>query len=72
MRMKEWICVIAIVALVAGCGGSQRKANRTEAKVNNERLDLVEDYKKCMEDAGDDEVAWEACDSYLKAAEALH
>ena len=71
MGMKECICILAPVTLVAGCGGAQRKANRSEAKVNNERLDLVEDYKKCMEDAGDDKAAWEACDSYLKAAEAL-
>ena len=69
--MKECICVLAVVILVAGCGSAQRKVNKSEAEVNKERLSLVEDYQKCIKKAGDDAEASEACDSYLNAAEAL-
>ena len=53
------------------CGGSERRANKAQTKVHNERLKLVEDYKKCVKKAGDDNAKIEACDQYLKAAEAL-
>ena len=53
------------------CGGSERRANKAQANVHNERLKLVEDYKKCVKKAGDDNAKIEACDQYLKAAEAL-
>ena len=71
MRVKQCICVLAIAALVAGCGGAERKANKSQVKVNKERLSLIEDYKKCIKKAGKDETKAEACDTYRKAAEAL-
>jgi hypothetical protein len=41
---------------------------RQESK---ERLELVDKYKTCVKDASDDAQKIEACDSHLKAAEAL-
>jgi hypothetical protein len=70
------VCILAVV--VVACGSSARRANRATAKAANsqskvaeERLKLVEDYKKCIEKAGEDKSKIEACDSYLKAAESL-
>ena len=71
MRVAQCVCVIAIVALVAGCGSSQRKVNKSEIAVNEERLSLIEDYNKCIKKAGKDEAKADACDNYRKAAEAL-
>jgi hypothetical protein len=71
MGVKQWVCVLAIMALVAGCGSAQRKVNKSQAAVNKERLSLIEDYNKCIKKAGKDEAKAEACDTYRKAAEAL-
>jgi outer membrane biogenesis lipoprotein LolB len=71
MKVKQCLCVLAITLLIAGCGSAERKANKSVAKVNNERLSLIKDYEKCIKKAGEDEVKSEACDTYLKAADAL-
>jgi len=72
MNIKVWICVLAIAVLAAGCGSGQRKVNKSEAAINQERLSLIEDYKKCIKKAGKDEEKVEACESYRKAAESLN
>lgn len=71
MKVKQCVCVLAITLLIAGCGSAERKANKSVAKVNNERLSLIKDYEKCIKKAGEDEVKSEACDTYLKSADAL-
>ena len=71
MKIKQCICVLAITVLVACCGGSQRKVNKSEAAVNKKSLSLIEDYEKCIKKAGDDPVKAEPCERYRKAAEAL-
>jgi hypothetical protein len=66
------VFVLALVmGLALGCASPQDKAYKAQGKVHKERLKLVDEYKKCLQKAGDDKTAIEACDSYLKAAEAL-
>lgn len=68
------ICIFLfalIVGLTLGCASPQDKAYKAEEKVHNERLKLVEQYQQCLKDAGDDKLKSEACEQYLKAAEAL-
>jgi hypothetical protein len=66
------VCVLAITLLIAGCGGNaERRSNKSSAAINNERISLIRSYEKCIKKAGKDEVKSEACDSYLKSAEAL-
>ena len=71
MRVKQFICMFTIALLITSCGGAERKANKSVAAVNKEKLSLVEDYQKCMKKAGTDEARAEACETYRKAAEAL-
>jgi len=71
MKVKQCVCVFAVIVMISGCGNADRRANKSVAKVNNERLSLIKSYEKCVKKAGDDEVKSEACDSYLKSAEAL-
>jgi len=73
MRILRWAGMAAVVALLLGCGssGAQKRAYKSQSKVHQERLNLVDEYKKCLNKAGDDNLKIEACDSYLKAAEAL-
>ena len=61
----------SVLLFTLGCASSQDKAYKAQEKVHKERLKLIEDYKKCLQKAGSDKAAAEACDSYLKAAEAL-
>jgi hypothetical protein len=71
MIAKQCVCIFAITLLIAGCGNSERRANKSTAAVNNERISIIKKYEKCIKNAGDDEVKSEACDTYLKSAEAL-
>lgn len=78
MKVHYFVLAFLILFLVSGCGGAKRKANKSQAKVNEtieeineKRLDMIEEYEKCIKKAGSDATAAEQCDSYLKAAEAL-
>jgi outer membrane biogenesis lipoprotein LolB len=78
MKLQKILILVTVVLIMIGCGMSERRANRATAKsadyqtkVSKERLKLIDDYKKCVEKAGEDKEKIEGCDSYLKAAEAL-
>ncbi len=71
MRLSYVMCGMVVAALVVGCGSSQRKVNKSEAESNNERVSLIEDYKKCIKKAGDDEAKAAACERYRAAADSL-
>ena len=57
--------------IMTACSSSQDKAYKAQEKVHKERLELVGQYQNCLEKAGDDKEKTEACDQYLRAAEAL-
>ena len=68
------ICIFVVafvVGLTLACSSPQDRAYQAQEKVHKERLKLVDEYKKCLEKAGADKEKTEACDQYLKAAEAL-
>jgi hypothetical protein len=71
MKVKQCVCVLAVTLLIAGCGNAERRESKSAAAVNNERISLIRSYEKCLKKAGDDEAKSEACDTYLKSAEAL-
>ncbi len=60
-----------VLIWLAGCSSPQDRAYEAQEKVHEERLQLIDDYKACLKKAGDDKQKTEACDQYLKAAEAL-
>lgn len=71
--MKHFhIAALPIVLIwLVGCSSPQDRAYKAQEKVHKERLELVDDYKACLKEAGDDQLKTESCDHYLKAAEAL-
>jgi len=78
MEFMKILGVAAFIALVAGCSSPQDKAAKAQQgsyeeqqRVSKQRLDLVSKYQQCVKDAGDNQQKAAACDSYLKAAEAL-
>ena len=70
--------IFLILGMVSACSTPEEKAHKAQAKsynaqekIHKERLKLVDDYKKCLEKAGEDKTKVEACDQHLRAAEAL-
>jgi len=71
MKNLKVFLLVFLVVLMGACQAPERRAYRAETRVQEERLKLVDEYKKCLNQAGEDNEKVEACDSYLKAAEAL-
>lgn len=62
----------------SSCGISSGRANRATRKaakaqenVSKEKLKLIDQYQKCIKKAAGDPQKEAACESYLKASEAL-
>ena len=78
MRLVMTIACLGLAGLMSGCGSSARQADRAQERayeaqerIAEQRLELVDKYQDCVEDAGGDHTKVVACESYLKAAEAL-
>lgn len=71
MRLVSILLIGFLLVTTLACSGAQKKAYKAQEAVHKERLRLVEEYKKCLKKAGDDTEKTEACDSYLRSAEAL-
>ena len=71
MKSITVVVLSLVVGLTLACSSPQDKAYKAQERVHKERLKLVDEYKKCIQKAGDDTEKVEACDQYLKAAEAL-
>lgn len=71
MSFKHCICILSIACVAAGCGSAERKANKSQARVNEERLSLIDEYQKCVKKAGDNQEEADTCETLRKSAEAL-
>jgi len=78
MRLMKILTFALLVGLLGACSNpqkdaakAQKGASEAQEEIARERLDLVDKYKGCVEKAAGDNMKVEACDSYLKAAEAL-
>ena len=71
MKLSLFFLLPIVALALISCSSNQDKAYKAQENVHNERLALVEKYEKCLKGSGDDNVKTEACDQYLKAAEAL-
>jgi hypothetical protein len=78
MKARVFWLALVVASVLAGCSTpersaarAQRDAYRAQEDVTRKRLALVDQYRDCVAKAGSDEVVVEACDSYLRQAEAL-
>ncbi len=78
MRHPKILICIVFMGLLAACSNPQKDAAKAQERsyeaqeeVTRERLELVEKYQQCVKNAAGDALKVEACDSYLRAAEAL-
>ncbi|MDJ0609224.1 MAG: hypothetical protein QNJ67_09630 [Kiloniellales bacterium] len=78
MKHVKILAGLAVLGMLAGCSSPQDRAAKAQErsyeaieKAAQERLELVDKYQDCVKEAAGDNEKIEACDSYLKAAEAL-
>ena len=78
MRHLPILICIVFMGLLAACSNPQKDAARAQERsygsqedVARQRLELVDKYQLCVKNAAGDALKVEACDSYLRAAEAL-
>ena len=71
MKLMRIFLVVIVAGMMIACGSAERKANKSQAEINKERIKLIEEYQKCMKKAEGDKDKEAGCEQYLKAAEAL-
>ena len=78
MNFVKIMGVAMLVGLLGACSTPEERAaeaqeasHKAQESVAKRRLQLVDQYQSCVKDAGGNKQKAEACDSYLKAAEAL-
>ena len=78
MRLNSMLVSAIIVGFMAACSSPAEKASEAQEQsykaqegVAKKRLELVAKYQSCVEKAAGNAQLAEACESYLKAAEAL-
>jgi len=78
MHFVKIIGIVGAIGLLTACSSPQDRAAEAQEgsyeaqeKVAQERLKLVNQYQSCVKDAAGDQQKAAACESYLKAAEAL-
>ncbi len=71
MRFVKIFSIIFFSVAMLACASPKDKAYKSQEAVNRERLELIDQYKSCMEKAGQDKEKQAGCEQYLKAADAL-
>ena len=71
MRFVKIFLIVSFSVTMLACASPQDKAYKSQEAVNRERLELIDQYKSCMKNAGQDKDKQAACEQYLKAADAL-
>ena len=71
MKLVKIFLVVLVAGMLLACGGAEKKAHKSQAAVNEQKVELSEKYQKCMKKAGNDEAKQAECEQYLKAAEPL-
>jgi len=78
MNLVKLAVIASTIALLTACSTPQERAAEAQAGAYNaqqdvakRRLQLVDQYQTCVKNAAGNEQKAAACDSLLKAAEAL-
>jgi hypothetical protein len=78
MRYGKIVACAMLLGFLTACSSPQDDAakalegsHKAQEEVARERLELIDKYKTCVDGASGDAQKIEACDSYLRAAEAL-
>jgi len=62
---------LGLPILLAACASAEDRAARSQQDVAEKRLELIEQHQTCVKQAKGDQAKIDACEHYLKEAEAL-
>ena len=71
MKLVKIFLVVFAAGMILACSSAEKKAYKSQAAVNEQKVELSEKYQKCMKKAGKDEAKQAQCEQYLKASEPL-
>ena len=71
MKPISVIAIPFVAMLFSSCSSPQDRAYEAQEQVHEQKLKLIDEYRECFKDAGDDRLKLQTRDQYLKAAEAL-
>jgi len=72
--MRKLICITFILAMsgLVGCATDPKeRAAEADANFKEERLNILRNYQKCVEQSKGDEKMLQTCDHYLKAIDSM-
>lgn len=69
-RFSPLACLLSLL-LLSACASPEERAARADEEVSRQRLQLIEQHQTCVEEAAGDAQKVEACEVYLREAEAL-
>ncbi len=72
--MQKLICITFILAMsgLAGCATDPKeRAAEADAAFKEERLNILRNYQKCVDQAKQDEQKLKNCEHYLKAIDSM-
>jgi len=71
--MQKLICITFILAMsgLAGCQTGAERAAEADADFKEERLNILQNYQKCVEQAKGNEKMLKSCEHYLKAIDSM-
>lgn len=71
--MTRFIFAVSVMPLLlmAACASPEERAAMADEEVANRRLELIQMHQDCVEEAKGDQAKAQACETYLKEAEAL-
>lgn len=71
MKFLKIVLVVIVTGVMLACASPEEKAFDSQTAVNEERLELIDQYKECTENAEKNMTDGTECEKYLKATDAL-
>ena len=67
MKILNAIVIALAIITISACGSSERKKNKAEAALAEEKTKTMQEYKSCVKKAKEDEAKLDACERLMKA-----
>ena len=69
MKILKAALIVLTIITVSACGSAERKKNKAEAALTDEKTKTMQEYKSCVKKAKQDQDKLDACERLLKANE---
>jgi len=71
MRKLIYIIFILVIGGLTGCQSGADRAAEADADFKEQRLEILNKYQECVDQAKSDEAKLKACEHYLKAIDSM-